>query len=187
MASNSSSSSPVATFDLGDFMELSPQSDTVIKVDDPWSGDDFDNETLELLDMVEVNASTVQDEGLREMVAALEKDQPSLVPTVDQKSEETKQAKRFKTVTEEQMQMIEDQRQSLSTKRNTKWGVKLFQGTVYNSKAAEPSSHMNIHTSKIAITSINILAKIKHHKSNPFSVYDIINDEEGNANVLKVL
>ena len=80
--------------------------------------------------MVEVNASAVQDEGLREMVAALEKEQPSLVPVVDQKSEETKQPKRFKTVTEEHMQIIKDQRQSLSTKRNTKLGVKLVQGTV---------------------------------------------------------
>ena len=111
-------------------MELSPQFDTWIKVDDPWSGDDFDNETLELLDIVEVNASTVQDEGLREMVAALEKDQQSLVPSVDQKSEETKQPKRFKTVTEEHMQMIEDQRQSLSTKRNTKWGVNYARHTM---------------------------------------------------------
>lgn len=31
-------------------------------------------------------------------------------------------------MTEEQIQMFEDSRQSNSTKRNTKWGVKLFQG-----------------------------------------------------------
>lgn len=36
--------------------------------------------------------------------------------------------KRFKSMTEEQIQMFEDSRQSNSTKRNTKWGVKLLQG-----------------------------------------------------------
>ena len=37
---------------------------------------------------------------------------------------------RFKVVTEEELQMIENPKQSLSTQRNTKWGTKLFQGTV---------------------------------------------------------
>ena len=36
---------------------------------------------------------------------------------------------RFKSKTEQELQMYEDSRHSVSTKRNTKWGVKLFQGT----------------------------------------------------------
>lgn len=35
---------------------------------------------------------------------------------------------RFKKVDEEQMKMLEASRQSESTKKNTKWGVKMFQG-----------------------------------------------------------
>lgn len=37
--------------------------------------------------------------------------------------------KRFKTVSENDMQQFQDARQSASTKRSTKWGIKLFQGT----------------------------------------------------------
>ena len=36
---------------------------------------------------------------------------------------------RFKSKTEQELQAAEDSRHSVSTKRNTKWGVKLFQGT----------------------------------------------------------
>ena len=36
---------------------------------------------------------------------------------------------RFKRVTEEDLQNIQDCRQSESTKRNTKWAIKVFQGT----------------------------------------------------------
>ncbi|XP_061176184.1 uncharacterized protein LOC133185142 [Saccostrea echinata] len=36
-------------------------------------------------------------------------------------------SKRFKSMTEEDLKQFEDSRQSISTKRNTQWGVKLFQ------------------------------------------------------------
>ena len=39
-----------------------------------------------------------------------------------------KEKKRFKTVTNEELKDLQDSRQAKSTKRNTKWGVKVFQG-----------------------------------------------------------
>lgn len=39
--------------------------------------------------------------------------------------------KRFKTVSETELNELKEKRQSKSTRKNTKWGVKLFQG-VYN-------------------------------------------------------
>lgn len=36
--------------------------------------------------------------------------------------------KRFKNVTDMELKQLEDKKHSISTKRSTKWGVKLFQG-----------------------------------------------------------
>jgi len=36
--------------------------------------------------------------------------------------------KRFKTVSEEELRELQERKQSISTKKNTKWSVRLFQG-----------------------------------------------------------
>jgi hypothetical protein len=36
--------------------------------------------------------------------------------------------KRFTTVSEEELRELQERKQSISTKKNTKWGVRLFQG-----------------------------------------------------------
>lgn len=51
------------------------------------------------------------------------------VNTTNAVPETQKERKRFKTVSPEELQELQDCRQSKSTKQNTKWGVKVFQGT----------------------------------------------------------
>lgn len=62
--------------------------------------------------------------------------------------------KRFKSMTEEQIQMFEDSRQSNSTKRNTKWGVKLFQGICL--------AHLKIISGNLTCLKLNV--KKQQHK-----------------------
>lgn len=55
------------------------------------------------------------------------------------------QNKRFKNVTEEICKTLEDQAQSSSTKRNTKWAVSNFEGEIFT-KQINPIIKKNIYT-----------------------------------------
>jgi hypothetical protein len=49
---------------------------------------------------------------------------PQIIPTGQQKTDK----KRFKTVSEKDLKDLQEKRQSMSTLKSTKWGVKTFQG-----------------------------------------------------------
>jgi hypothetical protein len=68
-------------------------------------------------------ASTSNREVLRELNHAFSTDRSEHFAAPNYRSEE----KRFKTVTAKELQEFKEKRQSLSTKKKTKWGVKLFQ------------------------------------------------------------
>ncbi|KAK3089650.1 hypothetical protein FSP39_005342 [Pinctada imbricata] len=72
--------------------------------------------------LMEISASTSNDEALREIAKALaEENQPSISTSTKSKP------KRFKSLTEVDLKEIEDNRHAKSTKRKTKWGVNLLQ------------------------------------------------------------
>ena len=79
--------------------------------------------------LMEISASTSNDEALREIAKALaEENHPSISTSTKSKP------KRFKSLTEVDLKEIEDNRHAKSTKRKTKWGVNLLQGTENISK-----------------------------------------------------
>ena len=87
------------------------------------------------MEVTDVSCSTVNDEALREMDRAFEAANPvtSPVPYHDDKQ------KRFKSISEEELNVLQDKKQSKSTKKNTKWSISVFQGTnkplyAYNNK-----------------------------------------------------
>ena len=53
---------------------------------------------------------------------------PKSEPNNSEIMEQTEPAKRFKTVTEEKLKEIEKSAQSISTQKNTVWGLNIFQG-----------------------------------------------------------
>ena len=48
---------------------------------------------------------------------------------MQESAEAAKKPQRFKAMSEEDLLKLEEHRQSVSTKRNTKWGINLFAGT----------------------------------------------------------
>ena len=105
-------------FDVGKVAEILDCNEEAPYVDEDVLGfllkDEFDPSVSDL------NASTSTDEALREIAIALQEEQKPPV-LVERKP-------RFKTLTEKDLQTIEDTRQSSATKKKTKWGVKIFQG-----------------------------------------------------------
>jgi hypothetical protein len=71
-------------------------------------------------------ASTSNREVLRELNQAFSTERSEHFAAPNYRPE----GKRFKTVTAEELQELKEKRQLLSTKKNTKWGVKLFQGVL---------------------------------------------------------
>ena len=78
--------------------------------------DEYGNFTLDLL-----SDDNLGDDELSEMMEIFEN---SLSPTTEI------QQHRFKTATEEELQILEDGNQSKSTKKNTKWGLRIFNGNM---------------------------------------------------------
>ncbi|KAK3106345.1 hypothetical protein FSP39_018192 [Pinctada imbricata] len=76
-----------------------------------------------VMEVTDVSCSTVNDEALREMDKALEAANPvtSPVPYHDDKQ------KRFESISEEELNELQDNKQSKSTKKNTKWAISVFQ------------------------------------------------------------
>lgn len=52
--------------------------------------------------------------------------------TLENANSENTSMKRFKTVSEDEIKKFRDSRQTESTKRNTKWGVKIIQGNNFS-------------------------------------------------------
>ena len=59
---------------------------------------------------------------------------------------------RFKTVSEEELKELQERKQSISTKKSTKWGVRLFQGDLsYKKYIPLFSTHHKLKQTKIRI------------------------------------
>ena len=95
--------------------------------------DDFDdeNETHTAPDngfgLVEINASTSNDEALRQIEQALDADRTDNT-SLKYITQQQNPRKRFKMVTDAELDDLKQMRQSKSTKNSTKWGIKVFQG-----------------------------------------------------------
>ena len=103
----------MATFQIGspdDILDMAECEDLDWEVLGPLFDEEF----------TDINASTTTDEALREMATALQEANPVIAPNPP---------KRFKSLTEEDLLSLQESKQSQSTKRNTKWGVNVFQGT----------------------------------------------------------
>ena len=91
-----------------------------------FNTDIFGEENGNSQNICEINASTSADEALKELAMALEiEHKPPVIvsnPTA-----------RFKTISDEELKVMESSRLSKATKTKTKWGVKIFQGTVCKS------------------------------------------------------
>ena len=105
-------------FDVGKVAENLDCTEEAPYVDEDVLGfllqDEFDPSVSDL------NASISTDEAVREIAIALQEEQKPPV-LLEMKP-------RFKTLTEKDLQTIEDMRQSSATKKETKWRVKIFQG-----------------------------------------------------------
>ncbi|KAK3106038.1 hypothetical protein FSP39_011471 [Pinctada imbricata] len=82
-----------------------------------------------------INVSTTHDEAVREMNDALNVTNPPILP------EPQHSTSRFKKLTESELDNLEAKRQSESTKRNTKWGVKVFQEWSVHDSGSEVDFH----------------------------------------------
>lgn len=88
----------------------------------------YDEDILASLDLSSLVPATEQD---TEMIYELKKsDMEGLPPpqTPVCPPESKPEAKRFRSVSEVELKQFQDARHSKSTKRNTKWGIQLFQG-----------------------------------------------------------
>ena len=75
--------------------------------------------------LVEIAVSTSADQALKEMMEALDKENSPLAPsqTTGQNPKRLK-----KKVTEQELLLLQENKQSVATKRNTSWSMKVFQG-----------------------------------------------------------
>lgn len=75
--------------------------------------------------------STINDAGASEnsekLIAEMKR-------TLENANSENTSMKRFKTVSEDEIKKFRDSRQTESTKRNTKWGIKIIQGNHFSFK-----------------------------------------------------
>ena len=109
-------------FDLGldvEMTEYEENMDTLLSIFDADTS--FDEVASIDFDGV---ASTSNREVLRELNQAFSTERSENFAAPNYRPE----GNRFKTVTPKELQELKEKRQSLSTKKNTKWGVKLFQG-----------------------------------------------------------
>jgi hypothetical protein len=83
---------------------------------------EIDWETLYQIFDGEIEVSTSTEDANEEMERVLNpiKTEETLLQAPDKK--------RFKTVSDTELQELQERRQSKATKFNTKWGIKLFQG-----------------------------------------------------------
>ena len=104
---------------------------TMIQTDEATEGEiNFDDLFSDEFVLDGINASTTNDEAMQEMNDILNVTNPPILP--DPKPSTS--TSRFKKLTETELDNLEAKRQSASTKRNTKWGVKVFQGTCTSSE-----------------------------------------------------
>ena len=104
---------------------------------------DSDDETEDMLASLEVDANASSQEVRKEALdrifseSAIEGLPPPEVPSPPAPKDPAQEPppqnpeaskKRFKTLSEEDIRQLEDQTQSKNTKKNTKWGVSIFQG-----------------------------------------------------------
>ena len=112
------------TFTIGDLDEILDMNDEFDMDEETMRSllDDFGDEEVdennEFAVLHEINASTSNDEALKELAKALETEQLVIVP----------KKPRFKSLSDEDLKEIDESRQSKSTKKKTKWGVKILQG-----------------------------------------------------------
>jgi len=111
----------MATFDLSFDCEQ-PYEETLEVLMQVFADDNIFEEVTSTENAV-LTASTSTTDAIQDLNQALAEDhnenfQP---PRSDNK-------KRFKTVSEEELRELQERKQSISTKKNTKWGVRLFQG-----------------------------------------------------------
>lgn len=112
----------------------------------------FDNEIMENLDLSNLEAISDKSE-ISEMCEELEKPALTCLPKPETPAQAA-EPKRFRSFTENELQEFQDSRQSCSTKKNTKWGIKLFQEwhtEVYNEPLefeTAPSDVLAIHLRK---------------------------------------
>ena len=105
--------------DLDEILDMNEEFD--MDEDTVWSLlDDFGDEEVDEINEFEVlhdmNVSTSNDEALKELAKALETEQLVIVP----------KKSRFKSLSDENLKEIDESRQSRSTEKKTKWGVRNF-------------------------------------------------------------
>ena len=109
-----------ANFDIGDpfdFAMTDSQTENFLEFNNYLLQELFDDSMPDF-----VASSNVKEEMI-EMNKLLQSAQPDILPGIDEKP-----VGRFKKLKEIDLNIMEEARQSSSTKKNTKWGVKLFQG-----------------------------------------------------------
>lgn len=104
----------VCNFGIGDPLNIS----TIDYEDLDFLMDDFDFQASD------VPSNAVNSTSMEEIEAVLQAELVE-VPAVSKPK-----TQRFKTATEADLQILQDSRQSKATKKNTKWGIKVFQGNV---------------------------------------------------------
>ncbi|KAK3105732.1 hypothetical protein FSP39_004479 [Pinctada imbricata] len=105
-----------------------------------------------------INVSTTHDEAVREMNDALNVTNP---PILHEPQSSTSRCKKF---TESELDNLEAKRQSESTKRNTKWGVKVFQEWSVHACGSEVDFH------EINIDELNIKLRRFYAEAQPANV-----------------
>lgn len=98
-----------------DMEENVKNSDFLENIDDEFF-------TEEMIDPFAATNDAGASENSEKLIAKMKR-------TLDETNSGNTSIKRLKTATEEDIKMFRDSRQTDSTKRNTKWGVKIIQGT----------------------------------------------------------
>jgi predicted transcriptional regulator len=116
---------------MGDFdlnYEFMEETDELANIDWDILEQLFNPETDLSCDEVlhDISATTSQNDAVEEMKEAFRVEQKEnfALPIIQK-------TKRFGNVSDKELRDLEDRKQSKSTKSNTKWGLKLFQGMYY--------------------------------------------------------
>ena len=117
----------MATFDLSfDFQQ--PDEETLEVLIEVFADDNiFEEITSTEHDVLTASTSTTN--AIQDLNQTLAEDHnENIQPPRSEK-------KRFKTVSEEELRELQERKQSISTKKNTKWSVRLFQGDLSYKKS----------------------------------------------------
>ena len=104
--------------EFGNFFLGSTMVDLLCDSDDEYLS------TLDLGDLFVQSLKTVSDE-----ILPILKTTPVALP--EETTPDEPKPKRFKALADDEINKIEEKHQSTSTKKNTQWGINLFQGTKY--------------------------------------------------------